>query len=329
MTSPLHRALASTAPVRWWRALRALVGGARVHPQAVLIGPAARLRLGPGCKLGPRVKLDTGSTGQIRIGKKAWIAADVEMQTDTAVLIGAGTTVQRRCTINGSTRLGAGCILAPGVFISSGTHPFRVIPHLPIREQERRLLAQPETAQSPDRPVWIQDDCWLGTHAVICPGVTIGKGSVIGANSVVTRDVPPYSVVAGSPARRIGTRLDWRPPSRIAPGRDEDAPYLLDGCVSRDAEGNAYVEISAHAPLLAAMNALPWLHGVVIDYWAPAPAVLAAGGLSVHVAAGRGRVELGRKHLRIADGVAYCELALPDGCASRVEVLGLECVESP
>lgn len=329
MASPLNRVLASLAPVRWWRALRALLGGARVHPQAVLIGPAARLQLGRGCKLGPRVKLDTGGAGHIQIGDRAWIAADVEMQTETAVVIGAGTTVQRRCTINGSTRLGAGCILAPGVFVSSGTHPFRVVPHLPIREQERQLLAQPKAATSADRPVWVQDDCWLGAHVVVCPGVTIGKGSVIGANSVVTRDVAPYSVVAGSPARRIGTRLDWRPPSRLAPDRDEDAPYLLAGCVRRDTKGNACVEIKAHAPLLAALNALPWLRGVVIDYRATAPAVLAAGGLSVPVAAGRGRLELKVQHLRIADGVAYCELALPDTDASCVEVLGLECLESP
>lgn len=79
-----------------------------------------------------------------------------------------------------------------------------------------------------DSPVWVQDDCWLGANTVICPGVTIGKGSIVGANAVVTKDVPPYSVVAGVPARVVGTRLDWCPPLCIDPSREEDHPYLLD-----------------------------------------------------------------------------------------------------
>jgi NDP-sugar pyrophosphorylase family protein len=143
--------------------------------------------------------------------------------------------VQRRCTINGTTRVGADCIFAPDVFVSSGTHPFREIPHLPIREQERRLAQQ---GVSLDRPVWIQDDCWIGTHVVIAPGVTVGKGSVIGANSVVTKDVPPYSVVAGMPARVIGQRLEWTPPARVDLAVETDRPYVL----------------SMHEPLLVALR---------------------------------------------------------------------------
>lgn len=51
------------------------------------------------------------------------------------------------------------------------------------------------------KPVVIEDDVWIGTHSVILPGVTIGKGAVIGANSVVTKDVEPYSIIYGSPAK--------------------------------------------------------------------------------------------------------------------------------
>jgi acetyltransferase-like isoleucine patch superfamily enzyme len=128
----------------------------------------------------------------------------VEIETEAQVEIGAGTTIQRRCTINGRTKIGQGCIFAPNVFVSSGTHAFREWPNLPIREQERILAAE---GRSLDRAVWIQDDCWLGTNVVVSPGVTIGKGSVIGANAVVTQDVPPYSVVAGVPGRVIAKRL--------------------------------------------------------------------------------------------------------------------------
>lgn len=52
-------------------------------------------------------------------------------------------------------------------------------------------------------PVIIEDNCWIGANAILLPGVTIGRCSVVGAGSVVTKDIPPYSVVVGSPARVI------------------------------------------------------------------------------------------------------------------------------
>jgi len=53
------------------------------------------------------------------------------------------------------------------------------------------------------RAVTIGDDCWIGGNTVILPGVTIGKGCTVGAGSVVTRDIPPFSVAVGSPARVV------------------------------------------------------------------------------------------------------------------------------
>jgi acetyltransferase-like isoleucine patch superfamily enzyme len=54
--------------------------------------------------------------------------------------------------------------------------------------------------------VVIEDDCWIASNSILLAGVTIGKGSVVAAGSVVTQDVPPYSVVAGVPARVIKNR---------------------------------------------------------------------------------------------------------------------------
>jgi len=54
--------------------------------------------------------------------------------------------------------------------------------------------------------VTIEDDVWIGAHAVIVPGVTIGKGAVIGAGSVVTKNVEPFTIVAGIPARELKRR---------------------------------------------------------------------------------------------------------------------------
>jgi acetyltransferase-like isoleucine patch superfamily enzyme len=57
---------------------------------------------------------------------------------------------------------------------------------------------------------FVGDDCWIGCRVTIIAGVSIGRGSVIGANAVVTKDIPPYSIVAGVPAKCIGQRFDHR-----------------------------------------------------------------------------------------------------------------------
>lgn len=56
-------------------------------------------------------------------------------------------------------------------------------------------------------PIVIEDDVWIGTHSVIMPGVRIGRGAVVGASSVVTTNVEPYTVVAGAPARQLKKRV--------------------------------------------------------------------------------------------------------------------------
>lgn len=57
-----------------------------------------------------------------------------------------------------------------------------------------------------ERPVAILDHAWIGTRAIILPGVTIGEGAVVAAGAIVTKDVPPYTIVGGNPARHIGQR---------------------------------------------------------------------------------------------------------------------------
>lgn len=85
--------------------------------------------------------------------------------------------------------IGSGCLFGPSVHVYAATHP--------LDAQTRR------SGRELARPVRIGDDVWVGGCAVICPGVTIGSGAVIGAGSVVTRDVPDRAVVAGSPARSL------------------------------------------------------------------------------------------------------------------------------
>lgn len=85
-----------------------------------------------------------------------------------------------------------GVAIARGVYISDHTHGFD-LPDVFIRDQPLQRIA----------PVRICRGAWLGQNAVIMPGVTVGAGAVVGANSVVRDDVPPRCVVAGAPARMI------------------------------------------------------------------------------------------------------------------------------
>ncbi|MCR6711184.1 MAG: hypothetical protein NVV57_00190 [Demequina sp.] len=57
-------------------------------------------------------------------------------------------------------------------------------------------------------PIRIEDRAWLGGSVVVCPGVTIGEGAIVGAGSVVTKDVPAGAIVGGNPAKVIGSALD-------------------------------------------------------------------------------------------------------------------------
>lgn len=82
------------------------------------------------------------------------------------------------------------------------THPFDP------RDRHKHFLSirnggHPADITLGDRPVQIRDDAWIGAKAIILKGVTIGEGAVVAAGAVVTKDVAPYTVVAGNPARVI------------------------------------------------------------------------------------------------------------------------------
>ncbi len=218
----IHRILSGSPPVRWARCLAFALRGVRVHPTCTVTGEVS---IGYRCAVGRRTRLQAAAGAAIRAGERVWIADHVELECSGRVSIGPGTTIQRRCTINGTVSLGTRCILAPNIFVSSGSHPFRDTPWLPIREQEeaRRRRGIP----LPDAAVAIGDDCWIGTNAVICPGVRLGKGCVVGANAVVTRSVDPFTVVAGAPARAIGRRLAWTPPEDLDLTVPEALPYVV------------------------------------------------------------------------------------------------------
>jgi acetyltransferase-like isoleucine patch superfamily enzyme len=105
--------------------------------------------------------------------------------------------------------IGAHCMFANGCFVTDGNHRFDD----PIEP----VPWQGFTTKGPTR---LGDNVWLGAHVVVTSGVTIGERCVVGANSVVTADLPPFSIAAGSPARVLKTISYADAPGLPASARD-------------------------------------------------------------------------------------------------------------
>lgn len=141
------------------------------------------------------------------------------------IVIGANTRVQIRTMIMGDVAIGRDSIIAPDVFISSGTHFYDLAPAVPINEQDQ--LAN-SILPCNSLPITIGNDVWIGRLTTVMPGINIGNGSIIGANSVVTHDIPSGQVWAGNPCRFIKTRGPLPNYSRLERYRSQQSsPYLI------------------------------------------------------------------------------------------------------
>jgi maltose O-acetyltransferase len=123
-----------------------------------------------------------------------------------------GSGVQMHCRfLHGpGVQLGERSVLNHGCLLDGRRHPIRIGRDVSIGP-EAALLTLGHDPRSPsfvDRggPVTIGDHAWIGFRAIVLPGVSIGEGAVVGAGAVVSRDVPPFTIVAGNPARPIGSR---------------------------------------------------------------------------------------------------------------------------
>lgn len=105
---------------------------------------------------------------------------------------------------NEGLKIGNYCSIADNViFILGGNHNYNHIVTYPVK---RKFLNAEREAYS-NGPILIEDDVWIGYQSIILSGVNIGKGAVVAAGSVVTKNVPPYTIVGGNPARVIKTRF--------------------------------------------------------------------------------------------------------------------------
>ena len=132
-----------------------------------------------------------GRRAAVHLGCYIWYFGPSTLRRERLLQIGERSRINRDCCLDarGGLWIGNDVSVSPGVTILTAEHPpddiqFRV-----------------ET-----RPVRIEDHVFIGTRAIILPGVTLGSGAVVAAGAVVTRDVPPLTIVGGVPARRIGRR---------------------------------------------------------------------------------------------------------------------------
>jgi acetyltransferase-like isoleucine patch superfamily enzyme len=177
--------------------------------------------------VGARTTMVVPAGAELHLGRGARIGRDCELSVFRRVEIGERTSLQNRSQVHGDVSIGRGCVGAANLYVSSAWHEYARTAALPIRVQEYQRVRSTGTELS--RPVSIGDDCWLGINVVVMPGVTIGRGCVVGANSVVTGDLKPYVIAAGAPARQIGVRLQFVPPRHIDAASDADLPYFYAG----------------------------------------------------------------------------------------------------
>lgn len=133
-----------------------------------------------------------------KIGPNAAISPNAVFSNPERISAGMGLRLGARCHLwagpeTGRIRIGNNVLFGPDVMVTAANYRFND--------------GSPVTEQAMDEAdVEIGDDVWLGTRAIVLPGVTIGNGAIIGAGAVVTRSVPPFSIAVGVPARVVGTR---------------------------------------------------------------------------------------------------------------------------
>jgi len=133
------------------------------------------------------------------VGAGSWIQVlrrEAPPGTEPEIVIGDGTSIAGFCVLSAacSIRVGRRVLMARNVYIADHGHAFANA-DAAVLEQGLRDI----------RPVEIGDGAWLGQNVFVAPGVSIGRGAVVGANSVVLADVPDHSIAVGAPARIVRT----------------------------------------------------------------------------------------------------------------------------
>jgi acetyltransferase-like isoleucine patch superfamily enzyme len=129
----------------------------------------------------------------LRLGQRTVIHKGLEIRAPKSISIGTGTVVGFDCILDGrgpgGITIGENVTLSSQAAVWTGQHDYRA-----------------RDFSSVGAPVKIGDHAWLSFRCTVLPGVTIGEGAVVAAGAVVTKDVPPYAVMAGVPAVQVAER---------------------------------------------------------------------------------------------------------------------------
>jgi galactoside O-acetyltransferase len=184
---------------RWYGRLFAGLGDGCTIGAGVTFERPAAIAIGAGVRIQDRVHLDAATGAGIELGERCAICFGSYLTVhgrEGFIRIGARSYVGAGSQIFGhrGVTIGSRVLAAPGLMIVPYQHAFA--------DTSRPIADQGGEA----RPVSIEDDVYLGMGVRVLLGVTIGRGAVVGAGAVVTRDVPPYTVAAGVPARPLRSR---------------------------------------------------------------------------------------------------------------------------
>ena len=156
-----------------------------------LLAPLYQHR-GRGSKIYGSVRMDTPPYRKFSLGRRSVIESFACINNAVGdVIIGDHTRIGLHCTVIGPVTIGSHVNLAQGITVTALNHNFE---DAGLRIDEQGVST---------KAVTIGDDVWIGTNAVILPGVTIGRHVVVAAGAVVTKDVPDHSLVAGVPAKVV------------------------------------------------------------------------------------------------------------------------------
>lgn len=175
------------------------------------------------CVLSPYVAWQARLGNNVRIGMRVVVGRDVA--------IGDYTYVNQDSYID-SGRIGKFCSIAARVSIGPFEHPTRWFSTHPgtYGEPAWGLLREP-VALPEKQPPTIGNDVWIGRNAFVLRGVSVGDGAIIGAGAVVTRDVPPYAIVAGVPAKVVTYRFSPNTIERLLRVRWWDDPSVMQSLI--------------------------------------------------------------------------------------------------